>query len=132
MRSVPLRFGFFDVNDVSSVQASLDDLVVFMTFKAAPAASLKSVSRWYKHIHALLSGSFPGAPGGVKLATAGKNAGGGNNNNNNNAGGKKDKKKDKKQEKPKEEPKPKKAEPTVRIECERVCDCSFRASLSLE
>merc|ERR1711988_239421 len=80
-----------DNSYISGVQASLDDLTVFMTFKTAPDASLKSVSRWYKHIAALLNGSFPGPPTGIKLAVSGG----------------------KKKEKPKEEPKPKKAEPTA-------------------
>ena len=100
----------FNVNFAISYQASLDDLSVFLSFSSPPKAELKSLSRWYNHIAALLSHSFPGPATGVKLnANANKNK---ENNNSNKKGGE-NKKDKKKEEKKKEEEKPKKAEPTV-------------------
>ena len=96
-----------------SYQPSVDDLTVFMTFAAPPPTEYKGITRWYKHVGALLSNSFPGPATGIKIAGLSKPS------TTNGKGNEKNQKKEKKAEKPKpkkaEEEKPKKAEPTVRF-----------------
>ncbi|MCO5548612.1 hypothetical protein L7F22_002072 [Adiantum nelumboides] len=53
---------------VSGDQPSKDDVVVLCALPQAIGSDLANVSRWHKHISALLQKHFPGAPVGVKLA----------------------------------------------------------------
>lgn len=55
---------------ITGHQATRDDITVYGAISKVPGPNFPNVSRWYSHISALLSSSFPGEAIGVKIEGA--------------------------------------------------------------